>query len=173
MQLPKGRKQPFQNQCLTSNLKYRADVENNANKGTKIYFNLAETSFKEWLRNYNKDFNSEQYRKTTELSKDIWSLKNEQIMPRIRWSLVEKVYVKAEQERIQLITTGFEPTATLFINEHSAIGGCRHKTLNYLKNVHVYCQNKNIKTTFVTKRYFAACVAFQSSIKIEIYHKFS
>ena len=25
---------------------YRADVENDANKGTKIYFGLAETSFK-------------------------------------------------------------------------------------------------------------------------------
>ena len=37
---------PLQNQCLTPNLIYRADVENNANKGTKIYFGLAETSFK-------------------------------------------------------------------------------------------------------------------------------
>ena len=47
----------MQNQCLTPNLIYRAYVENNANKGTKIYFGLVETSFKERFRNRNKDFN--------------------------------------------------------------------------------------------------------------------
>ena len=34
-----------------------------------------------------------------------------------------------------------------------------------------YCQNKNIKNTFVTKRYFATYVAFSSSIKVEIFQK--
>ena len=48
---------PLQNQCLTPNLIYLADVENNANKGTKIYFGLAETSFKARFANQNKDFN--------------------------------------------------------------------------------------------------------------------
>ena len=37
---------PLQNHCLMPSLIYRADVENDANKGTKIYFGLAETSFK-------------------------------------------------------------------------------------------------------------------------------
>ena len=54
---------PLQNQCLTPNLIYRADVENNANKDTKIYFGLAETSFKPRFANHNKDFNHEQYKK--------------------------------------------------------------------------------------------------------------
>ena len=36
----------LQNQCLTPNLIYRADLENNSNKGTKIYFVLAEAFFK-------------------------------------------------------------------------------------------------------------------------------
>ena len=43
-------------------LTYRADVENNANKGTKILFGLAETSFKGRFANHNKDFNHEQYK---------------------------------------------------------------------------------------------------------------
>ena len=42
---------PLQNQCLTLNLN-RADVENNADKGTKIYFGLAETSFKAQFANH-------------------------------------------------------------------------------------------------------------------------
>ena len=52
----------LQNQCLTPNLISRADVENNANKGTKIYFDLAETSFKAQFGNHNKYFNHEQYK---------------------------------------------------------------------------------------------------------------
>ena len=43
---------PLQNQCLTLNLN-RADVENNADKSTKIYFGLAETSFKAQFANHN------------------------------------------------------------------------------------------------------------------------
>ena len=58
---------PLQNQCLTPNLVYEADVENNANKGTKIYFSLAETSSKVQFANHNKDFNHEQYKKSTEM----------------------------------------------------------------------------------------------------------
>ena len=54
---------PLQNQCLTSNLIYWSDVENNAIKGTKVYSDLPETSLKEWLANHNKDFNHEQCQK--------------------------------------------------------------------------------------------------------------
>ena len=71
---------------------YRADVENYANKGTKIYFGLAKTFFKARFGNHIKDFNHEQYKKSTELSKYIWSLTEDQMMSRIRWSIVEKVY---------------------------------------------------------------------------------
>ena len=83
---------PLQNQCLKPNLIYQADVENNANKGTKIYFRLSETSFKARFANHNKDSNHDQHKKSTELSKYIWLLKENQITSTIRWSIVEKVY---------------------------------------------------------------------------------
>ena len=35
----------------------------------------------------------------------------------------------------------------------------------------MYSGNKNIKNTFLPKRYFATLVAFSSSIKIEIFDK--
>ena len=59
---------------------------------TKIYFGLAETSFKAWIANHNKDFNHEQYKKNIEFSKYIWSLKEDQLTSRISWSTVGKVY---------------------------------------------------------------------------------
>ena len=66
---------PLKNKCLTPNLIYRADVENNANKGTKIYFGLAKTSFKVRFANRNKDFNYEQYKKA-------WNCQNIMVVKR-------------------------------------------------------------------------------------------
>ena len=40
---------------------------------------------------------------------------------------------------------------------------------NFLNNV--FCENKNIKNTFLNNQYFATYVAFSTSIKIEILHK--
>ena len=40
----------------------------------------------------NKDFNYEQFRRSTELLKYMWSLKEEQIISEIRWSIVEKIF---------------------------------------------------------------------------------
>ena len=86
----------LKNRCLTSNLIYKADAENNANKGTKIYFGLTITFFKTQLQNHKKDFNRKQNRKSIELSKYVLSLKKEQIMSRIRLSIIRNVYGKTK-----------------------------------------------------------------------------
>ena len=75
---------------------YQSDVKNNENKGTKTYFGLAEAFFKERFWNHNRDIKHEQYKKSTELSKYMCSLNKEQIMCRIRWSILKKVYVKTK-----------------------------------------------------------------------------
>ena len=62
---------PLQNQSLTPNIIYIADVHCQANKDNKFYFGVAQTPFKEKFRNHNSDFNREQYIKSTELSKYI------------------------------------------------------------------------------------------------------
>ena len=62
---------PLQNQCLTPNIIYRADVYCEANKHYKFYFGVAQTPFKERFRNHNRDFNPKQYISSTELSKYI------------------------------------------------------------------------------------------------------
>ena len=59
----------LQNQSLTPNIIYIADVHCQANKDNKFYFGVAQTPFKEKFRNHNSDFNREQYIKRTELSK--------------------------------------------------------------------------------------------------------
>ena len=46
---------PIKNQCLTSNIIYRADVHCEANKGYKFYFWVAQTPFQERFWNHNRD----------------------------------------------------------------------------------------------------------------------
>ena len=82
---------PLQNQCLTPNIIYIADVHCEANKDHKFYFEVAKTPFKERFRNHNRDFNQEQYIKSTELSKYIWSLKDAGTPYTINWSIAAKV----------------------------------------------------------------------------------
>ena len=126
---------PLQNQCLTPNLIYRADVENNANRGTKIYFGLAEKSFKAWFANHNK-----KTMKNTELSKYIWSLKEDQTTFRIRWSLVEKVYSRTKinfcplcsAEKLHLIQN-FNDNR-LLNKRNEFISGCRHQVKLLMKS---------------------------------------
>ena len=74
------------------NLIYRVALENNANEGTKIYFGLAEMSFKAQFPNHNKYFNHGQYKKSTELLIYICLFKENQITSRIRWTVLEKVF---------------------------------------------------------------------------------
>ena len=122
----------LQNQRLTPNLIYRADIENNANKGTKIYFGLAETSFKAQFANHNKDFNHGQYKKSTELSNYIQLLKEDQITSRTRWSTVEKVYVRTKINYCPLCLT--EKLSIEHFNDNQLlnkrnkfISGCRYQ----------------------------------------------
>ena len=75
---------PLQNQCLTPNIIYRANVHCKASKDHKFYFGVAQTLFKERFRNHNRDFNHEQ-------SKYIWSLKDAGTPYSINWSIVAKV----------------------------------------------------------------------------------
>ena len=72
---------------------YQSDVENNANKGTKIYVDIVETSFKAQFKNHNKDFNHEQHKRTHKIAKIYIVVKK---MSRIRQSAVEKVYGRAK-----------------------------------------------------------------------------
>ena len=70
---------PFNGECQTSLVIYKADVVNDSNDGEKFYFRLADTTFKERYRNHIRDFKHEKYENSTELAKYIWQLKRDNI----------------------------------------------------------------------------------------------
>ena len=62
---------PLNDECQIPSVLYRADVINDSNDEEKIYFGLADTTFKERYRNHIRDFKHEKYENSTELAKYI------------------------------------------------------------------------------------------------------
>ena len=78
--------------------------------------------------------------KSTELSKYIWSLKEDQITSRIRWLIVEKVYGRTKINSCSLclaeklhIIEHFNDNR-LLNKRNEFISGCRHQVKLLLKN---------------------------------------
>ena len=145
----------LQNQYATPNIIYRADVHCEANKDHKLYFGVAQTPFKERFRYHNRDFNHEQYIKSTELSKYIWSLKDTWTPYTLSWSIVSKVKGSTKVNYCPLCLTEKYHIIEYFndirlLNKKSEfINACRHQSKLLLKNLkrNDSIDWKNIKKT--------------------------
>ena len=82
---------PLDDKCLTSQLIYQADATNNLDDEYKYYLGLAETTFKERYTNHKSSFNNENSKNSTELSKYVWSLRENNKIPSIKWKIVKIV----------------------------------------------------------------------------------
>ena len=80
---PKNAECPLDGKCLSKDIVYRAKVTSESGKET--YVGLTATTFKARLANHRASFRAETKRNTTELSKHIWTLKdNNKILINIR-----------------------------------------------------------------------------------------
>ena len=132
---------PLDSKCLTSQLIYQADVTNNLDNEYKYYLGLAETTFKERYSNHKSSFKNENSKNSTELSKYVWSLRENNKKPSIKWKIVKIVYSKATSsfcklcltEKLLILNTLGDDNClnkkTEFINK------CRHQNKLLLKNV--------------------------------------
>ena len=96
---------PMENQCLTPQILYHADVSNNKDNETKFYYGLAETSFKKRYGNHKRSFIHEQHKNDTELSKYIWDLTSAHKVPTIKWCIVRKIHGNAKSDFCKLCLT--------------------------------------------------------------------
>ena len=76
---------PLSGNCLIESIIYEASVT--SDQETKRYIGLASTSFKQRYSNHMKSFNHEKYESNTQLSNYIWSLKRENKIFDIKWSI--------------------------------------------------------------------------------------
>ena len=98
---------PLNNKCLTSQHIYQADVTNNLDNEYKYYLGLAETTFKEWYTNQKSSFNNENSKSSAELSKYVWSLRENNKILSIKWNIVKIVYSKTTSCFCKLCLTSF------------------------------------------------------------------
>ena len=83
---------PLNGECLTSQLVYRATVNNAVNKDIKKYTGLADTTFKEKHNNHKRDCKHQKYCNCTELAKYVWEL--------IKWEILSKVYGSPKKKHL-------------------------------------------------------------------------
>ena len=81
---------PLNEECLTPKIIYRADVSNDENNNTKIYFGLPDTPFKERYGNNKRAFKHEKYENSAKFLKYIWQLKRSNINFSIKHSIALK-----------------------------------------------------------------------------------
>ena len=79
---------PLEGNCNVRNIVYQAEVV--TPQTIQTYVGLCDTTFKERYRNHTCSFRNERYKNVTELSKYIWSLKEQKINYQIKWRKVKQ-----------------------------------------------------------------------------------
>ena len=79
---------PLDGNCLQPSVIYQATVTRKDNNTTETYIGLTENDFKTRYRNHTASFRHAKHRNSTELSKHIWTLKDNNIEHFISWRIL-------------------------------------------------------------------------------------
>ena len=79
---------PLNGRCLERSVIYQATVE--TDNSAETYVGLTENEFKTRFNSHNASFNNTNRRNTTELSKHVWTLKDQGMPYKISWKIIEK-----------------------------------------------------------------------------------
>ena len=98
---PKAEKMncPLDNECLSTEIVYQADVSSN-DGAMKHYIGLTAPTFKQRLYSHRKMFKNREYEHSTTLSTYIWQLKDKNIQYSIKWKILKtsKPYTPTTQK---------------------------------------------------------------------------
>ena len=129
-------------ECLTKNVLYEATVTSTLrNYGEKQYKGITYNPFKVRLGNHEKDFRDVKYRNETELSKEVWKIKDKGGQYEVRWNILGQYppYNPASK-RCQLCLSEkleiLKHDGPNLLNKRSEIiSKCRHKASYILKDI--------------------------------------
>ena len=111
---------------------YNALVDRLDTNKTKHYYGTCEKNFKERYNNHTASFRNKNKEKSTELSKNIWELKDSNIEHNLKWRIASKAhpYVCGSRkcdlfltEKLTIIKADPE---TLFNTRDELVSKCRH-----------------------------------------------
>ena len=138
---PKAEKMncPLDNECLSTEIVYQADVSSN-DGAMKHYIGLTAPTFKQRLYGHRKTFKNREYEHSTTLSTYIWQLKDKNIQYSIKWKILKKskAYSPTTQkchlcldEKLLILKNYKNPA---FLNKSSELfGKCRHRLKHLLQ----------------------------------------
>ena len=125
---------PLDGECMTSNVMYEAKLSS-TEEGyrEKDYVGITQPPWKGRLGNHNRDFSNEEYKNTTELSKEVWRIKNKGFVPKIKWKIVKQIPAYNPEMKKCLLCLGekveiLERESVNLLNKKSElVSKCRHK----------------------------------------------
>ena len=132
---------PLDGECRTENVIYESAVTiNNDKTNEKIYRGATENEFKVRYPVHVLSFNNEKYKSSTELSKYIWKLKDENKEYSIKWRILKKAQAyRNGSKRCNLCLTEklaiIDGEPNKLLNKRSElVSKCRHENKFYLSN---------------------------------------
>ena len=80
---------PLDEKCLSPNIVYQGKITSSQpNYNDKVYFGVAEKSFKDRFYNHTKSFTHEHYANDAGQSKKYWDIKRSTFIPKVTWSVL-------------------------------------------------------------------------------------
>ena len=133
---------PLNGNCLQSSIIYQATVKRNDNNATETYIGLTENDFKTRFRNHTSSFRHAKHRNSTdtELSKHIWTLKDNNIDHSVSWRIISSCssYNSSSKrcnlclkEKLLIIC---RPDLSSLNKRNELISSCRHRNKVLLCN---------------------------------------
>ena len=124
---------PLSGKCLLANVVYKAVVQEAGSTSVRDYIGLTEGPFKRRYSNHLSNFRHEKYRNSTELSKYVWSLKDQQKEFTIKWSVLRRAHPYTPgSRRCQLcleekLCIATAAKGTLLNKRSELVSTCRHR----------------------------------------------
>ena len=127
---------------LSRYLVHNALVERLDTNKTKHYYGTCKKNFKERYNNHTASFRNKNKEKSTELSKYIWELKDNNIQDNLKWHIASKAHLYAcRSKKCDLCLTGkltiIKADPETLLNTHDElVSKCRHMnkfTLRHFK----------------------------------------
>ena len=131
---------PPNRNCLQSSLIYQASITRKDNNTTETYMGLTENDFKTRYRNHTTPFWHTKHRNSTELSKHIWTLKENNIDHFILWHILSSrsPYNNASKrcnlclkEKLLII---HQPELSSLNKRNEHVSSCHHRNKQLLCN---------------------------------------
>jgi len=131
---------PLDGNCLQTSVIYQATVTRKDNNTSETYVGLTENSFKTRYRNHTASFRHAKHRNSTELSKHVWTLKDNMIEYFISWRILSSHSAyNSTTKRCNLclkekLTIICQPKLSTLNKRNELVSSCRHRNKALLRN---------------------------------------